>query len=512
MGENDAPLVGLGGITKRFPGVTALDAVDLQIRAGEVVGLAGENGSGKSALVKILAGRYRPDEGSVTLEGRPVRWAAPAAALGAGIALVSQEVLGHPDLSVAENLYFGRMPRRGGVVSWAAARRGAEAMLDDLGLEIDPDQRLGRLALHHQHMIAIGKMVGRQPRLLVLDEPTASLNLREVETVCRLVERCREQGSAVVYVSHRLEEYFRLCSRVVVLRDGVKVAELPTASSSEPELIRSMVGREVTALFDRPERSTPERSPTAPPALEVRDLGTARKLDGVSFSVAAGEVVGIAGQAGAGRSSVCHALFGAIPSSGEVLLDGQPVRRRSARDAVRAGFGYVPEDRKGQGLALHRSVAENLTMPSWGELSRVGFRSPRRERRVVEHAVERLRIRTPSAQALAGGLSGGNQQKIVIGRWLRRPPRVLILDEPTRGIDVGAKDEIYKLVDEFAAAGMAVVVCSSELLELLRLSDRIVVMAAGRVVGEQPGDEATEESITAMAFAGLQEEATDRGV
>ncbi|MDO8210227.1 sugar ABC transporter ATP-binding protein [Conexibacter sp. CPCC 206217] len=499
------------GVSKRFPGVQALAEVDVEIRPGETLGLAGENGSGKSTLVKILAGRYEPDAGAILVDGEPVHWGSAAAGLRAGVALVSQEVLGHPDLSVMENLFFGHMPRRRGRLDWRAARRDAVALLERLRLDVEPERRLGTLALHHQHMIAIGKMASRAPRVLVLDEPTASLNLREVETVTGMVRELRDAGTAIVYITHRLEEYFELCERVVVLRDGHRVADYAVGELDEPTLIRSMVGREVAAVFQRPDKSALVRPAAPAPALAVRGLSTPRKLRDVSLSVAPGEILGIAGQAGAGRSSLCRALAGALPHSGSVELDGRTVRLRSPREAIAAGIGYVPEDRKGQGLVLGRSVQENLTMPMWSRTSRWGVRSPRREREITRTAVQRFGIRAASVDVLAGGLSGGNQQKIVLARWLARRPRVLLLDEPTRGVDVGAKEEIYRIVDELAAAGMAVVVCSSELLELLRLADRIVVMAAGRVVGEQGGDEATEESITDMAFNGLQE-ATTHGV
>jgi ABC-type sugar transport system ATPase subunit len=492
------------GIAKRFPGVQALAGVDLDLAPGEVHGLAGENGSGKSTLVKVLAGRYAPDAGEVRLDGERVAFGSAAAGLRSGVALIAQEVLVHPDLSVAENLLFGRMPRRrAGGLAWGEAHVRAQAILDRLGLDADPRARLGGLALHAQHMVAIGKMVERRPRVLVLDEPTSSLTEQEVETLFGLLRELREAGTAIVYVTHRLREYFELCDRMTVLRDGARVTTEATADLDEHTLVRLMVGRELTSIFTRPDRpAAPAADAGAPPVLRVRGL-TTDKLRGVDLDVRAGEVVGVAGQAGAGRSSLARTLFGVHAYGGTVEVEGREVRLRSPRDAMRAGIGFVPEDRKAAGLVLTMSVAENVTMPQWDRLSRLGVQRRAGCDEVAREAIETLRIRCPGAGTLAGSLSGGNQQKIVIAKWLARRPKVLVLDEPTRGIDVGAKAEIYALVESLAAQGLGVVVLSSELLELLRLSDRVVVMAGGRVVGEQAAAEATEESVTALAFQGL---------
>jgi ABC-type sugar transport system ATPase subunit len=497
------PVVALSGIAKRFPGVQALDDVSVELRAGEVLGLAGENGSGKSTLMKVLAGRYNADAGGIQMHGRDVHWGTAAAALHAGVALIAQEVLVHPDLTVAENLMFGQMPRRAGVVRWGAAERDVADTLARLGLDVDPGRRLGTLALNQQHMVAIGKMVRRRPEVLLLDEPTASLTEDQVETLFGLVRELRAGGTSIVYITHRLREYFELCDRVAVLRDGVHVATRPTAELDEPELVRLMVGRELSSVFERPAKPAPARD--AAPALRVRELSTPGKLRDVSFDVRRGEIVGIAGQSGAGRSTLCRALFGVAAYEGTVEIEGAVVRLRSARDAIRAGVALVPEDRKGQGLVLDASVHENLTMPSWGATARLGIRSRGREEAIAREAVQRLSIRTASTSTPAAALSGGNQQKLVIGKWIARRPKLLVLDEPTRGVDVGAKAELYKLIDELAAAGMGVLVASSELLELMRLCDRILVMAGGRIVGEQTGAEATEESITHLAFTGLHD-------
>ncbi len=510
------PLVEVDAIDKRFPGVQALSSVTLALRAGEIVGLAGENGSGKSTLMKILAGRYSPDAGTIRLRGAEVRWSSAAAALRAGVALTAQEVAVHPEMCVTENLLGPRMPRRLGVVRWQAAHRQAREILDDLGLDIAPGARLGALALNTQHMVAIGKMISRRPDVLILDEPTASLTETQVARVFGLVRALRDDGTLVVLITHRLREYFELCDRVAVLRDGHLVGERAIEALDEAQLVSLMVGRELSSVFERIRRDTPGPAEGGDPAttdqvpilrgpvLRVRGL-TSTKLRDVDLDVGRGEVVGVAGQAGAGRSTLARALFGLVPHRGSIQIDGEEVRLRSARQAIAAGVGFVPEDRKGQGLVLGATVHDNVTMTTWAATARLGISDSARERVVARDAIDRLSIRVPSPRTLTDALSGGNQQKVVIGKWLATKPKLLLLDEPTRGVDVGAKAELYQLIDSLAAAGVGVLVFSSELLELLRLSDRIVVMAAGRVVGEIDGDEATEESITRMAFAGLDD-------
>jgi ribose transport system ATP-binding protein len=501
---NASPLVRMTGIRKHFPGVQALGGVDLEIGRGEVVGLAGENGSGKSSLMKVLAGSYHPDAGEMAIAGEAFVPASPADAVKEGVALVAQEVQVHGDLTVAENLLFGDMPRNAlKLIRWGAAEKQAREVMERFDLEIDPRRRLGTLPLHQQHMISIAKMMRRRPRVLILDEPTASLPEEQVEVLSGALRKLKAEGTAIVYVTHRLREYFDLCDRIVVLRDGMKVAERPAKGTTEDELVTLMVGRNLSSIFVRPEKPAKTESKAA--VLRVSDLGTESKLEGIDLEVGAGEIVGIAGQAGAGRSTLARALFGVEPSTGTIEIDGAAVRMRSPIDAIRAGIGFVPEDRKGAGLVVSSTVGENLTMPSWSAMSRFGFRSGGAEATMVGESIERLRIRTPGPGTEVAALSGGNQQKIVIAKWIARGLRLLILDEPTRGIDVGAKDEIYRLIDELAARGTAVLVLSSELLEVLRLADRVVVMAGGRVVGEQAGEVATEESITAMAFSGVYE-------
>jgi ribose transport system ATP-binding protein len=490
----------LRGISKAFPGVQALDDVSVQIRRGEILGIAGENGSGKSTLMKVLAGTYVPDEGEIVLDGERVDLHGPVDAVNRGVTLVAQEVQVQSELTVAENVLFGRMPRRRvGLIDWRATTRAAREVLQSLDLDLDPQARLGDLPLHQEHMVSIAAMLHRRPRVIILDEPTASLPQEYVQSLFVALRAVRARGGSVVYITHRLTEYFELCDRLVVLRDGRRVAERRVEETDEDKLIQLMVGRELSDLFERTERQQAEAGAAAP-ALKVLGVSTGRKLRDIDLEVRRGEIVGVAGQAGAGRSTLARVLFGTESHDGRIEVDGRPVTMRSPADAIRAGIAYVPDDRKRAGLVLSTSVADNITLPSWSRLSRGGIRGQAAEARVVDKAIADLGIATPSPSTPAMALSGGNQQKVVIAKWLAREPRLLVLDEPTRGVDVGAKDELYRLVESLAAQGLAVLVFSSELLELIRLSDRIVVMRAGRIVGEQPGDGATEESITAMAF------------
>lgn len=492
-------LLRMTGVSKRFPGVHALDSVHLDVRPGEVVGLVGENGSGKSTLLKIAAGRYAADAGEVWFDGRSVSHASPAAALDLGIALIAQEVQVQPHLTVAENLLDGRAPRRLGLLDWRRANRQAEQELAELELPLDPTTLAGDLPLHQQQMLAIARVVRRRPRLVLFDEPTSSLTGDETEHVYAMIRSLAHAGAGVVYITHRLREYFDLTDRVAVLRDGRDVGTRDTSSVDESELVRMMVGRQQVAIFERPAVKDAEDVTEAPLALEVSGLTSARLSD-VDLRLRAGEIVGIAGQAGAGRTSLAETLFGRWPHSGTVRVGGERVALDSPRAAMDAGIALVPEDRKRAGLVLSMSVRENLAMASWSHRSRWGARRPTRELADTSRIARELSIKAASLDVAAGTLSGGNQQKIAIGKWLLCDLRVLVLDEPTRGVDVGAKAEIYALIEELARRGLAVVVVSSELLEVLRLAHRVVVMSKGRVVGEEQGAIATEESITRLAF------------
>jgi ABC-type sugar transport system ATPase subunit len=499
------PIIAATGIAKRYPGVRALDDVDVAVRPGEVVGLAGENGSGKSTLLKVLAGRVAPDAGRLAVDGEAVSFASPAAALDAGIALVAQEVLVQEDLSIAENLLEGRMPRRRlGLIDWRAANARAREVLASVGLgHAQPSWPARRLALHDQQMLAIAKVVLRRPRVVLFDEPTSSLTGEEVQRLYAMIAELKAAGTAVVYITHRLHEYFDLADRLVVLRDGRLVAEEVTADVDEATLVERMVGRRLAQLFERPAEKDAAR-PTATPMLEVEGL-TTRRLHGVDLRVAAGEIVAIAGQAGSGRTSLAETLFGQWSYTGTVRVAGEPVALRSTAAAIRSGLALVPEDRKRQGIVGCLSVAENLVMPSWSRTGRAGTRPPKADRALAHDIGARFGVRAASLDVPVESLSGGNQQKVVLGKWAACDTNVLILDEPTRGVDVGAKAEIYRLIEDLAASGIAVLVLSSELLEVMRLADRVVVMAHGAVAGELPGHEATEAAITALAFAGAEE-------
>lgn len=479
------------GITKRFPGVTALADVTFEIRAGDCHAIMGENGAGKSTLGKIVAGIYQPDAGRLHIAGRPVRFRAPLNAASAGIAIVHQELAFCPNLSVAENLFLGRMPTRtGGRVRWSELRAAARGMLDAVGLTIDPDTPMERLSTGQEQMVQIAAAIGRRARIVVMDEPTSSLSHAEAERLFEQIERLKRDGVTILYVSHRLEEITRLCTRLTVLRDGRFVRTLDTASTSTDEVVRLMIGRPVSEYFPRH-----LDHPAGPILLSVRGLSTPRFND-VSFDVRAGEIVGMAGLVGAGRSEVARSIFGVDRASrGTVSIEGRPARITCPIDAIERGIGYLPEDRKRQGLVLTMSCEHNLTLAMLRMLTGRLLVSHRRERELSLRYFEELRVRAPSPASEVAGLSGGNQQKIALAKWLARDCRVLILDEPTRGVDVGAKAEIHRLIDQLAAEGRGVLLISSELPEILNLSTRVLVMAGGRIVGELSRAEATSDRV-----------------
>ncbi|GAA4610318.1 sugar ABC transporter ATP-binding protein [Actinoallomurus liliacearum] len=489
------------GLRKRFPGVVALDGVDFDLRPGEVHVLLGENGAGKSTLIKMLSGAYHPDEGTIFVDGRETAIRTAEDAQRLGIATIYQEFNLVPQLTVAENLMLGRPPRRFGFVDKKAMYSHARELLDRVGVDADPRAPLESLGIARMQMVEIAKALGLRARVLIMDEPTAVLTTSEVERLFEIVRQLKRQGVAIVFITHHLEEIAQIGDRVTVLRDGASVAEVP-ADTPEDELVRLMVGRSIEQQYPR------ERSSQGAPLLEVRNLTRKGVFEDVSFEVRAGEVVGLAGLVGAGRTEVVRAIFGADPyDSGEVLVDGRPLPRGKVTAAMEAGLGLVPEDRKGQGLVLGANIRENLGLVTMRHATKAGFVDRAGQAKAAARVAEQLGVRMSGLGQEVRTLSGGNQQKIVIGKWLLADAKVLILDEPTRGIDVGAKVEIYQLINSLTASGHAVLMISSDLPEVLGMSDRVLVMARGRLAGELGAAEATQDSVMALAVGELEETA-----
>ena len=456
--------------------------------------MVGENGAGKSTLMKIVAGVYRPDSGSIRLGGVPILNESPRQALERGISMIHQELNLAPNLSVAENVFLGRAPTRGGLIDWRRLYADVEALADRLGIDLDVRARVDELSVARQQMVEIAKALSLDARVIIMDEPTSALTERETEALFDIIARLKSNGVAVVYISHRLDEIFRVADRVTVLRDGRLVGTLPIAQATQPQLIGMMVGRELTTLFPK------ESVEIGDPFLEVRHLRRKGALEDISFVLRRREILGLAGLVGAGRTELVRVLFGADPlDGGEILLEGRPVRIRRPRDAIRLGMGFVTEDRKLQGLVLGMNVRENETLASLAQVSKLGFLNLGRERTLAARLVEQLGVRTPSVEQEVANLSGGNQQKVVIAKWLATRARILILDEPTRGIDVGAKAEVHALMSRLASQGVSILMISSELPEILGMSDRILVMRQGRLSGEFTRDQASQEAILACA-------------
>ncbi|MGA2246673.1 MAG: sugar ABC transporter ATP-binding protein [Verrucomicrobiota bacterium] len=489
--KTSIPAVVFRGISKRFPGTVALQNVSFDVMPAACHAVMGENGAGKSTLGKILAGIHRPDEGSLIVEGVERRFNSPLEAQRAGVAIVHQELSFCPNLSVAENLCLSHLPSRAGRVDWPKLHERARFYLDQVGAGCDVREELGRLSTGQTQLVQIAAALATGARILVLDEPTSSLSAVEAQRLEELIARLRQNGATILYVSHRMEEILRLCDAVTVMRDGQQVATMPLAQTNEAELVRLMIGRSWQKMF--PEHV--ER-PAGRERLRVEEFSSPGKFHDIHFSIRSGEVLGVAGLVGSGRSEVALGIFGLDPNvSGRVLVDGNDVRPRSPRDAMKLGIGLVSEDRKGQALVLGMECGENITLSSLDRLSRGGVIRRAGERGVVAKYFERLRVKAASPQAPAQTLSGGNQQKLVLAKWLARESRVLILDEPTRGVDIGAKGEIHRLIDELAAAGHAILMISSELPEVLNLSTRVIVMRNGQLVAELARAEATAERV-----------------
>jgi ribose transport system ATP-binding protein len=503
-----APVLEMRGIRKAFPGVVALDGVDLSLHGGEVHILLGENGAGKSTLMKILSGAYRKDAGEIAIRGVAADIRNPADALALGVRVIYQELNLIPHLSVAENIYLGSAPTRGlGWIDWRRLYAQTSELLATLGLALAPDARLGRLSLAERQMVEIAKALRDDAAVLVMDEPTSALTAREVDQLFGLIARLTARGVAIVYITHRLDEVYRIGQRVTVLRDGRHVSTQMLAGTTVDQLVRLMANRDIGEHYPRNRtvvaRSDDGRSNDRPPrASLLRAEGVSRGgvLHGITFDLHAGEVLGIAGLMGAGRTELARVLAGADRAdSGRILVDGQPVAMRSPRDAIRARIGLLPEDRKAQGLVPGMTAVRNIALPYGGRLSRWGLLSPRSESALADPVIRDLRVKTTALQ-MVRLLSGGNQQKVVLGKWLAGDARIFIFDEPTRGVDVGAKVEIYNLMNRLTEQGAGIIMISSELPEVLGMSDRILVMHRGRITAEFNRDAATQERVLSAAL------------
>ncbi len=496
---NPPPLLEARSLGKRFPGVRALHQVNLTLQRGEVLAVIGENGAGKSTLMKILAGVTTPDSGEIRVEGRPVRIDSVRAAEQLGIALIHQELNLADNLDVASNLFLGREPHRW---AWVDRRRlyaNSKPYLADVGLNCPPNQLVSTLSLGRQQLVEIAKALSTNARVLIMDEPTSSLSQHETDQLYRVVRKLRERGVSVVYISHRLGEVRELADRVVVLRDGQNAGELARDQIEHRAMVRLMVGRDL-GRHARPSFGQGK------PLLEAKDLRTSAHPDiPLSFSLRPGEIVGVAGLVGAGRTELLQVLFGIDRAAGGTLrMNDRTLELRSPLDAIDAGIALVPEDRKHQGVILEMAVRENTTLASLRRASPGGFLQPGKEIALADRMIQQLRVKTPSATQHVQYLSGGNQQKVALAKWLTLDPRVLLLDEPTRGVDVGAKQEIYQMMEDLAGRGVAILFVSSEMEEVLRMSDRTLVMHEGRLAGELSREQLTEESIMTLATGGHQ--------
>ena len=496
-----APIIALEGIEKSFGPVSVLRGVRFDVRPGEVHALMGENGAGKSTLIRIMSGAHQPNAGTLTVDGRATRFAGPREAQGAGIAVVHQELLLFPALTVAENVWLGHAPRTGrGTIDWRAMRRGARALLDRLDCpDLDVDAPVSTLSVANRQRVEIARALSRQARVLIMDEPTAALPEADVRRLLDVVRALRAEGVGIVYVSHRMNEIFEISDRVTVLRDGAAIATRPIGEVSEASLVSMMVGRDIAQLFPK---DAPKLGETV---LEVRGLGMGTKVRDASFSVRAGEILGIAGLVGSGRTELAQTIFGVTPATaGEIRIDGRPVAVASVAEAIANRIAYVPEDRAQHGLVRPQPIRENVSMAILGRLLRRGVVDTRREWTLAEEAIRRFAIRARGPGQVVAELSGGNQQKVVLAKWLATDPRILILDEPTRGVDVGAKTEIHKLMNDLARQGLAIVMISSELPEVLGMSDRVLVMGSGRVVTILDRDAATPDAVGAAMMRGAE--------
>lgn len=490
------PLLRVENVSKSFPGVQALSGVSLHVMPGEVLSVIGENGAGKSTLMKILAGVQGPDSGRLVWQGREVRFGGPSEAIAAGISLIHQELNLAENLSIAENLFLGRLPSRWGIVQAGQMRQRAEALLEQVGLEIPSSTPVKNLSIAQRQMVEIAKSLATDASLIIMDEPTSSLSVHESDKLFALIRRLKAQGVAIVYISHRLAEVAELSDRVEVLRDGRNASTLQSGQIDHQRMVKAMVGRELSRYFPHVAKQT------GGVRLELRSVVIAGGAGHtIELKVRSGEIVSLAGLVGSGRTEVLEAIAGMRKvHSGAIRVDDKTLRLGSIRASIAAGVALVPEDRRHMGLVTSMSVGENLTLGSLGDVSRFGVISRSADQRAGSEQVESLGIKTPSLRQIAAYLSGGNQQKIVFGKWIMREPKVLLLDEPTRGVDIGAKQEIYGLMEELAGQGAAILFVSSEMEEVLGMSDRVYVMREGRLQGELQRGDMSEESIMELAF------------
>jgi rhamnose transport system ATP-binding protein len=496
------PVLSLRGISKSFPGVKALADVRLDLYPGQVTALVGENGAGKSTIVKLLTGIYQPDTGTISLDGTETRFATATAAAAAGVTAIHQETVLFDDLTVAENIWMGHAPRgRFGLIDWTAVRQGALRLLESIGARLNPDTRLRDLGIASKHLVAIARALSIDARVVIMDEPTAALSHKEINELYALIENLKAKGKAILFISHKFDEIFRIADRYTVFRDGQFVGEGAIGDVTENQLVQMMVGREVNQIF-------PERAHhIGEEVLRVAGYAHPTEFADIGFALRRGEILGFYGLVGAGRSEVMQALFGITkPAKGVCMIDGRVTVIRSTAEAIAAGIVYVPEDRGRQGAVKGLPIFQNVTLPSLQKTSRAGFLQLASEFKLARDYTQRLDLRAASLDQDVGLLSGGNQQKVVIAKWLATKPRVIILDEPTKGIDIGSKAAVHEFMAELAGQGLAVIMVSSEIPEILGMSDRVIVMREGRIVAEVAGDAMTPENLV-RAAAGIKEAA-----
>jgi ribose transport system ATP-binding protein len=495
---NENIILSLKHITKSFPGVQALNDVSIEFRKGEVHALVGENGAGKSTLVKIISGVYIPDSGTIIYDGRKVEFQNPREALENGISIIHQELNIANDLSIAENIYLGEEPKRkklGGLLDRKAMENAARSVLEQIGIKLDVKELAGNLTASEQQIIEIAKIITRNSKIVIMDEPTSSLSEAEIRTLFSLIEKLKKQGVTILYISHRLNEIFSICDRVTVLRDGCLIKTENVSESNDKELVSSMVGRTITSFYDKKHHERKKEM------LRVEGLTIDGLFSDISFSAYEGEILGISGLVGSKRTDVLECIFGAKKADlGKIFINGKEVNFNSPLDANNANVGFVTEDRRRTGLMLEQSVMANIVLPSiHNHKNKIGFIDEFWEKKIAHEYIEKLSIKTPSALAYTRNLSGGNQQKVILAKWLTANSKILLLDEPTRGIDVNAKSEFYKIMNQFVSNGGCIVMVSSEMPEILGVADRIIVMREGKITGELSGDEATELKLIQLA-------------